>query len=122
MTEPAANLDDPTHWPKVAALAADEKLATDTVIIDVADVLAITGYFVIATGNSARQVRAIADAVEFEVKQQGGPKPLRTEGRETFEWVLIDFGDFVVHVFDKDTRDHYALERLWKDRPKVAWQ
>lgn len=113
--------DDPTYWPVIAARAADDKLGTNTLVIDVGDVLAITGHFVITSGSNHRQVRAIADEVELQVKSNDGPNPLRVEGRGSFDWVLMDYGDFVVHVFHEETRAFYELERLWSDRPKVRW-
>ncbi|RMH73348.1 MAG: ribosome silencing factor [Actinomyces sp.] len=115
VTAPGA---DARHWAEVAATAADDKLAVDTVILDVGDVLAVTDLFVITSGTNPRQVRAIVDEVEARVAEQGGPRPVRVEGRDTREWVLLDYGAFVVHVFDEKTRAHYQLERLWGDRPR----
>ena len=112
--------DEDLVWALVAARAADDKLGTDTVIIDVGEVLGITGWFVITTGRNTRQVRAIAEAVEADLVEAGGPRPRRSEGRDEFSWVLIDYGGFVVHVFDADARGHYGLDRLWSDRPHVA--
>ncbi len=112
--------DEDLSWALVAGRAAEDKLGTETVVIDVGDVLGITGWFVITTGRNARQVRAIADAVEAGVVDAGGPRPRRTEGRDELSWVLIDYGGFVVHVFDTDARAHFGLDRLWSDRPHVA--
>lgn len=109
-------------WVLAAASAADDKQADDVVVLDVGDVLSITGWFVICDGANARQVRTIADAVEEQVSGVGGPKPLRVEGRDGLHWVLIDYGDFVVHVFDEETRRYYDLERLWSDVPRIDWQ
>jgi ribosome-associated protein len=108
-------------WVVAAAGAADDKQANDVVVLDVGDVLSITGWFVICDGSNARQVRTIADAVEEQVHAIGGPKPLRVEGRDGLHWVLIDYGDFVVHVFDEETRRFYDLERLWSDVPRIDW-
>jgi len=113
--------DDPSQWPVLAARAADDKMGNNTLVIDVGDVLAITGHFVITSGSSHRQVRAIADEVELQLKQRADQAPLRVEGRGAFDWVLMDYGDFVVHVFHEETRSFYELERLWSDRPKVDW-
>lgn len=107
------------HWPIAAALAAEEKLAEDTVVIDVGEVLGITGHFVLATGRNERQVRAIVEEVERSLTEVGGPKPRSVEGREDNVWVLMDYGDFVVHVFETDARAYYDLDRLWSDRPRV---
>ena len=113
---------DRSHWAKVAARAADDKLGTETMVVDVGDVLAITEMFVISTGNNPRQVKAIAEAVEEQVDAQGGPKPVRIEGLDSLEWVLLDYGDFVVHAMHADAREYYQLERLWKDQPQVEWR
>src|SRR5690606_23632800 len=104
------------------ARAADAKQAADVVVLDVGDVLSITGWFVICSGANVRQVRTIGDAVEEAIGEMGGPKPLRVEGRDSLQWVLMDYGDFVVHVFAEDTRAFYDLERLWSDVPRVDWQ
>ena len=112
--------DEDLTWALVAARAADDKLGSDTVIIDVGEVLGITGWFVITTGRNSRQVRAIAEAIEADVVQAGGPRPRRSEGRDELTWVLIDYGGFVVHVFYSEARRHYGLDRLWSDRPHVA--
>ncbi len=109
-------------WAIAAARATDDKLATDTVVIDVGDILAITDYFVIASGANNRQVKAIVDEVERQIAAAGGPRPLRVEGLDTMQWVLADYGSFVVHVFDTETRAYYDLERLWRDRPIVEWR
>ncbi|MEO0493639.1 MAG: ribosome silencing factor [Actinomycetota bacterium] len=107
---------------RVAAAAADDKKADEPLIIDVGDVFAVSDYFVITSGSNHRQVHAIADAVEEEVKKAGGPGPVRVEGLDQREWVLMDYGAFVVHVFHREQRDFYQLERLWGDRPRVEWE
>jgi ribosome-associated protein len=102
----------------VAAQAASDKLATDIVLIDVSDRLAITDVFVIATGSNERQVEAIVDSVEDQLRAIGH-KPLRREGRRDGRWVLLDYSDIVVHVQHTEERVFYALERLWKDCPVI---
>jgi ribosome-associated protein len=109
------------QWAKRAARAAVDKKAEDPVVLFVGDVLAITDYFVIVSGANSRQVRTIAEAVEEELTRDGGPKPLRIEGLDDLTWVLMDYGDLVVHVFLDETRRYYELERLWSDVPRVAW-
>ena len=109
------------EWARTAARAADAKGGDDTVILEVGKVLAITDAFVITSGRNHRQVRTIAEEVEARVKQDGGPSPLRVEGAQEAEWVLLDYGDFVVHVFLDDIRSYYDLERLWSDAPRLAW-
>lgn len=90
-------------------------------MLAVGAVLAVTEHFVITHGTNSRQVRTIAEEVERRVTEAGGPKPLRVEGLDDLSWVLIDYGDFVVHVFDEDARRYYELERLWADVPSVDW-
>jgi ribosome-associated protein len=96
-----------------AAQAAQDKKATDLVLLDLADATSFTGYFLFCTGQSARQVKAISDSVEEQLKGQGWP-PAHIEGYEHGEWVLLDFVDFVVHVFSPEARTYYDLERLWR--------
>jgi ribosome-associated protein len=105
----------------IAARAADAKQGEDTVVLAMSDTLGVTDAFVIASGRNTRQVRTIVDEVEREVKADGGPSPLRVEGRDDFGWVLMDYGDFVVHVFLDERRSYYDLERLWGDAPRVDW-
>lgn len=89
-------------------------------VLDVGDVLAITDWFVIVTGGNPRQVRTIADEVATRVESEGAPPP-RVEGLDDATWVLLDFGDVVVHVFQPEARAYYALERLWADVPRLEW-
>jgi ribosome-associated protein len=105
----------------IAARAADAKQGEETVILAMSDTLGVTYAFVITSGRNTRQVRTIVDEVELEVKANGGPSPLRVEGRDDFGWVLMDYGDFVVHVFLDERRTYYDLERLWGDAPRVDW-
>jgi len=104
-----------------AARAAAAKLGTDTVVLDVHEVLAITDAFVITSGRNRRQVLTIAEEVEAQVKAAEGPAPLRVEGLTDAQWVLLDYGDFVVHVFLDEVRRYYDLERLWGDSPLIEW-
>ena len=104
-----------------AARAAAAKKAENTVVLDVREVLAITDAFVITSGSNRRQVLTIAEEVEAQVKAVGGPAPLRVEGQSDAQWVLLDYGDFVVHVFLDDVRRYYDLERLWGDSPVIEW-
>jgi ribosome-associated protein len=101
-----------------AAEAASDKLAQDIVAIDVSDVLVITDVFVIASGGNERQVKAIVDAVEERMHLMG-IKRLRREGQTEARWILLDFGDIVVHVQLAEERVYYDLERLWRDCPTV---
>lgn len=104
-----------------AARAAADLKASDVIVLDVGDVLAITGYFVIASGSNPRQVRAIVDDVEAKVKASLGRAPLRVEGVREQQWTLIDYGDVVVHVFLDSVREFYEIERLYRDAPRVEW-
>ena len=104
-----------------AAQAAADKLATDIVLIDVSDRLAITDVFVVVTGNNERQVEAIVDEVEERLRLAGS-KPIRREGQRDGRWVLLDYGDIVVHVQHSEERVFYSLERLWKDCPFIEFR
>lgn len=99
-----------------AAVAANDKLATDIVALDVSDQLAITDVFVLASGDNERQVKSIVDAIEERLHEMG-VKPLRREGHREGRWVLLDFSEIVVHVQHVDERQYYNLERLWRDCP-----
>ncbi|HEY4377839.1 MAG TPA: ribosome silencing factor [Acidimicrobiales bacterium] len=117
-----ATMPDAPDWAVVAARAADDKQAIDVVVLDVGEVLAITGQFVIASAGNTRLVRSIAEDVEAVVAAAGGPRPRRTEGLDDLRWVLLDYGDFVVHVFLDEARHYYELERLWSDVPRIEWR
>ena len=103
---------------KTAAVAADDKLATTIAGIDVSEQLALTDVFVIVSASTDRQVGAIVDEVEDKLREKGA-KPIRREGERDGRWVLLDFGDIVVHVQHDEERDFYELERLWKDCPEI---
>ncbi|MDQ4492332.1 ribosome silencing factor [Sinomonas sp. ASV486] len=104
---------------RTAAKAAADKLAENIVAVDVSERLAITDIFVIASAESERQVNAVVDNVEDELMVQLDRRPVRREGRSEGRWVLLDFGDVVVHVMHDEDRAFYALERLWKDCPVI---
>lgn len=110
------------RWAVLAAQAAASKKGTDPVVLDVGDVLSITDSFVIVSAPNTRLVRTIADEIEEQITRAGGPKPLRIEGLDDHHWVLIDYGEFVVHVFLQATREYYELERLWSDVPRLEWE
>ena len=114
--------DQVREWARTAARAASAKGGEETVIIEVGGVLAITDAFVITSGRNTRQVKTIAEEVEAKLKAEGGISPLRVEGLGDSQWVLLDYGDLVVHVFLDETREFYDLERLWSDAPRVAWE
>jgi ribosome-associated protein len=104
-----------------AARAAAAKNARDILILDVSELIVITDYFVIASGGSDRQVKTVAEEIERSVATLG-VKPVRREGEREGQWVLLDFVDFVAHVFRDEEREYYGLERLWRDAPVVAWE
>ncbi len=105
----------------MAARAASSKKADDVLVMDMRDVLILTDYFVICSGNTDRQVASIQDAVE-EALRELGAKPIRREGEQHRRWVLLDYIDIVVHIFRKEEREYYEIERLWKDAPLVDWE
>jgi len=103
---------------KIAAEAAAEKLATDIIAYDVSEQLVITDVFLLCSAANDRQIRAIVDEIE-EKMRQAGARPVRTEGERERRWVLLDYLDVVIHVQHAEERVYYALERLWKDCPRV---
>jgi ribosome-associated protein len=103
---------------RIAATAADSKGGEDLLALDVSGPLPLVDVFLLVTGRNERNVAAIADEVEDQLLQ-AGYKRLRREGRQESRWVLLDFGDLVVHVFHEQERVYYGLERLWKDCPLV---
>jgi len=109
------------EWASTAAWVADDKQGTDTVVLEVGAVLAITDFFVITSATNTRQVRTIADEIEKKLKEIG-VAPLREEGRSDLTWVLLDYGDLVVHVFFDETRRFYDIERLYRDVPVIDWR
>jgi ribosome-associated protein len=103
---------------RVAVRAADEKKAQELLVLRLSAITEFTDYFIICTGNSSRQTKAIADEIEERLKISG-VRPLNTEGYNNAEWILIDYGAFVVHIFTEEARRFYDLERLWRDAERV---
>ncbi|MFC7505328.1 ribosome silencing factor [Nocardioides sp. CPCC 206347] len=103
---------------RAASLAAAEKLATNQLAFDVSEQLAITDAFLLASGANDRQVRAIVEEIEDKLRELGS-KPIRREGHRDGRWVLLDFGEIVIHVQHSEEREFYALERLWRDCPVI---
>jgi ribosome-associated protein len=103
----------------VAARAAADKLAADILAFDVSDQLVITDAFLLASGSNDRQVRAVVDEIEEKLRGVGA-KPVQREGERDGRWVLLDYGEIVVHVQHEEERRFYALERLWRDCPTIA--
>ncbi len=106
----------------LAARTADEKKATDIIILEVGEVLSIAGYFVVCSASNPRLVRTVADEIEAAAKRDLGRAPVRHEGRDQQQWILIDYGDVIVHVFHEDQRAFYEIERLYLDVPKIDWE
>ena len=107
-----------SHPWTLAVEAAHEKKAERPVILDLRELGSITDYFIVCHGRSARQVQAIADRIEEVLKEAGVP-PNHIEGYDAAEWILMDFVDFVVHIFQEETRNYYSLEKLWSDAPRL---
>ena len=113
---PFAELDPEV---KLAIKCAADKKAFDMVALDLRSIASFTEFFIIATGANQRQVQAIADEINEQLKKQLGTKPVRIEGYNSADWVLLDYGDFVVHVFNGESREFYDLARLWRDARRV---
>ncbi|MFZ9864048.1 MAG: ribosome silencing factor [Ilumatobacteraceae bacterium] len=120
-TDESRSLDSSTELAFVAARAADDKQGTDTIVLGVGQVLTITELFVVTGAANRRLVRAIADEIEERVRESCGRSPGRTEGHREQQWVLLDYGDVVVHVFLEEMRQFYEIERLYKDAPRLDW-
>jgi ribosome-associated protein len=105
-----------------AAQAADAKLGENTVVLAMAELFGVVDAFVITSASNSRHVRTIVDEVERAVKEAHGQSPVRVEGLSDATWVLLDYGDFIAHVFLRETRDYYDLEHLWSGAPRVRWQ
>jgi ribosome-associated protein len=103
---------------KIAVAAADDKKALDMLVLRLIEITEFTDYFVICTGNSTRQTQAIADSVTEKLKEIK-IRPMHTEGYNTGEWILMDYGSFIVHIFAPESRRFYDLERLWRDAEKI---
>jgi ribosome-associated protein len=118
-TPPLKEADKLDERVELALHAASEKKAIDPVVLDLRDIASFTDYFVIFGGANERQVQAISDGVYEQLKKAGSPAA-RVEGYNTAEWILLDYGDFVVHVFEQKARKFYDLERLWRESKRVT--
>jgi ribosome-associated protein len=117
MTDP-----DALDLAQTVARVADDHHGSDIVVLDVGDVLGITEYFVVVGASNRRLVRTLVEEIEVQTRERTGRSPRRVEGVREQQWVLIDYGDVVVHVFLGEVRDFYEIERLYKDVPTVVWQ
>jgi ribosome-associated protein len=113
---PFADLDEEV---KLAIRSANEKKAFAIVALDLREVTSFAEFFVIASGSNQRQVQAISDEINEQLKKQLQTRPIRIEGYNSGEWILLDYGDFIIHIFEQKARDFYDLERLWRDAKKV---
>ena len=115
---PFAELDPEVQ---LAIQCAAEKKAVDMIALDLREIASFTEFFIIASGTNQRQVQAIADEINEQLKKQIQRRPVRIEGYNSAEWVLVDYGDFIVHIFNKEAREFYDLARLWRDARKVEF-
>lgn len=105
----------------LAAQVADAEHGTDIIVLAVGDVLAVAEYFVVVSASNRRLVGSLVDKVEEQCRDATGRSPLRVEGAREQQWVLVDYGDVIVHVFLSETRDFYEIERLYTDVPRITW-
>jgi len=121
--EPGARPIDEEARDLAVAIArvADGKQGSQILVLQVGDVLGVTEYFVIASASNRRLVKTLVDEIEEQIREQTGRSPLRTEGVREQQWVLVDYGDVVVHVFLSEIREFYEIERLYNDVPTIPW-
>jgi ribosome-associated protein len=110
-----------TERAQIAARAADDKKGEDILVLDVAEIMGIVDAFVIVGASNTRLVRAIVDEVKEQLQVLAGVKPRSVEGLDDATWVLLDYGDLIVHIFLAETREFYGLERLWTDAARITW-
>ncbi len=113
---PFSELDETA---KLALTCASEKKAINIAALDLRDIASFTEFFLITSGTNQRQVQAISDEINEQLKKQLSTKPVRVEGYNSAEWILMDYGDFIIHIFEQKAREFYDLERLWRDAKKV---
>lgn len=116
--EEVATFLEPQEAVQIAVRAAEEKKADDLVILDLRDVASFTEFFLICHGSNAKQVQAISNSIEDSLRKEG-KRPMHIEGYTSAEWILLDYGDFLVHIFSASARRFYDLERLWRDAKRV---
>lgn len=119
ITESRTPFSDLDEEVKLALHYASEKKAFDMVTLDLREIASFAEFFVICSGANQRQVQAISDEISEQLKKELKSRPVRIEGYRTGEWVLLDYGDFIVHIFEKEARNFYDLQRLWRDAKRV---
>ena len=119
ITETRTPFSDLDEIVKLALASAGEKKAVNTVALDLREIATFAEFFIITSGTNQRQVQAISDEINEQLKKQLSTKPVRIEGYTGAEWILLDYGDFIVHIFEQKAREFYDLERLWRDAKKV---
>ncbi len=124
MTDASTNVIDESARDLATTIAeiADAEHGSNIMVLQVGEVLGVTEYFVIVSASNRRLVRTLVDEIEKQARDQTGRSPLRSEGVREQQWVLVDYGDVVVHVFLSEVREFYEIERLYTDVPKVTWQ
>jgi ribosome-associated protein len=113
--------DEAISAARAAGDAISDNKGDDVRLLDLSQLLVVTDVFVIASGTSTRHVKSLASDTE-DALHEIGRKPIRREGTDHGEWVLLDYGDLIIHLFDRETRDYYDLERLWADAPRIAFE
>jgi len=120
VTAPKTQFSDLDPEVQLAIRCVSDKKAKDIVVLDLRQIASFAEFFVIATGANQRQVQAVSDEIQEQLKKRLSVRPIRIEGYRTGEWLLMDYGDFIVHIFNKEAREFYDLERLWRDAGKIA--
>jgi ribosome-associated protein len=116
------NKTDAAEVAVIAARAADEKQGSNIIVLNVGDILAITEMFVVVSASNSRQLRTIANEITAKIREESDRALLRSEGMSEQQWVLLDYGDVIVHIFSEDIREFYEIERLYQDVPVLDWQ
>ena len=106
----------------IAARAADDKQGSNIIVLNVGDILAITEMFVVVSASNSRQLRTIANEITAKIREESDRPLLRSEGMSERQWVLLDYGDVIVHIFSEEIREFYEIERLYQDVPVVDWR
>ena len=116
------NKTDAATVAAIAARAADDKQGSNIIVLNVGDILAITEMFVVVSASNSRQLRTIANEITAKIREESDRPLLRSEGMSEQQWVLLDYGDVIVHIFSEEIREFYEIERLYQDVPVVDWR